>query len=191
MRDSITMNGMDVAGCREGSRRYPMSAATASGAGSGRHLRRFDGGHATKDLLRLADLTSEDLGRLRRLMVEFRSEPVAGHRAMQNGVVLCWFSPPAKSVADGVSAAGERLGGKSVVVDPFELRPRRVGSVENAARVLSSLGQVIVVGGLDEGELSRLAAAASAPVVNGFSDGHNPCEALAAVATLETARSVH
>jgi ornithine carbamoyltransferase len=106
---------------------------------------------------------------------------------MQHRVVLCWFSPPAKWVADSVSAAGERLGGRSVVVDPFELRPKRVGSIENAARVLSSLGQLIVVGGLDDRELGLLARAASVPVVNGFSRRHNPCEALAEMATLEAA----
>jgi ornithine carbamoyltransferase len=90
-------------------------------------------------------------------------------------------------VADSVCAAGERLGGRSVVIDPFELRPKRVGSFENAARVLSSLGQLIVVGGLDDEDLSQLAVAASVPVVNGFSHRHNPCEALAELATLEAA----
>jgi ornithine carbamoyltransferase len=164
-----------------------MSAPTGSSARPGHLAGRFDGHNATKDLLRLADLTSEDLSRLRRLTVEFRSHRVDHHGVMQHGVVLCWFSPPARWVADSVSAAGERLGGRSVVVDPFELRPKRVGSVENAARVLSSLGQLIVVGGLDDEELSRLAAAGSVPVVNGFSHGHNPCEALAEMATLEAA----
>jgi len=172
---STTMDAMDVA------------TAAASRVRPGRHTGRFDGRNATKDLLRVADLTSEDLSRLRRLTVEFRSHPVDHHPAMQDRVVLCWFSPPAKWVADSVSAAGERLGGRSVVVDPFELRPKRVGSIENAARVLSSLGQLIVVGGLDDGELSQLAGAASVPVVNGFSHRHNPCEALAEVATLEAA----
>jgi ornithine carbamoyltransferase len=138
--------------------------------------------------LRLADLTSEDLWRLRRLTFEFQSDPEHRRGAMQDGVLLCWFSPAATWVADSVSVAGDRLGGTSLVVDPFELRPKRVGSVENAARVLSSLGQLIVVGGVQDEELSRFAAAATVPVVNGFSHGHNPCEALAELVTLEAGR---
>jgi ornithine carbamoyltransferase len=139
-----------------------------------------------KDLLRLADLASEDLLLLCRLMLEFQSEPERHSWSMQDGVILCWFSVSTDSVADSVSTAGARLGGRAVFLDPFELRPKRVGSLENAARVLSSLGQLIVVGGLDDGDVSQFAAAASVPVVNGFTEGNNPCEALAELATLES-----
>jgi ornithine carbamoyltransferase len=182
------MNGVDVAGYRDGFRRSAMSSATATRVRPGRHPEWFHGRKAAKDLLRLADLTSEDLWRLRRLTFEFQSDPRHHRGAMKDGVLLCWFSPPATWIAESVSIAGKRLGGTSLVVDPLELRARRVGSVENAARVLSSLGQLIVVGGLLDAELSRFAGAASVPVVNGFSHGNNPCEALAELVTLEAAR---
>ena len=170
-----------------------MSRATPTGGGGtvtaqvqpGRHLGWNHRSNMAKDLLRLTDLTSEDLWRLRRLTCEFGFDAEHHHGPLRDGAVLCWFKASTKWLAETVSAASERLGGRAVVVDPVELRPRRVGSVENAARVLSSLGRAIVVGGLEDGDLVRLAAAATVPVVNGFRDEHNPCEALAELATFE------
>jgi ornithine carbamoyltransferase len=151
----------------------------------GRHLGWFHRRNRAKDLLRLADLTSEDLWRLRRLTCEFSSNPEHHHRALRDGTVLCWFTSWSGGKADAVSVATERLGAVTLAVDPHELRPGRVGSMENAGRVLSSLGRAIVVGGLEDSKLGRLATAAGVPVINAFSDGYDPCEALAELVTLE------
>ena len=138
-----------------------------------------------KDVLRLADMTGEDLGRLRRFTIDFGADPEGRGGALRDGTVLCWLTVPSRGVSYIVSVATRQLGGAAVALDPDELRARRVGSLENAARVLSSLGRLLVVGGLEDHDVNRLAAAASVPVVNAFSDRHNPCEALAELATLE------
>jgi ornithine carbamoyltransferase len=150
----------------------------------GRHLGWFRRRNRAKDLLRLVDLTPEDLWRLRRLTFEFRSDPRRHYRALRDGTALSWFTTWSAGKADSVAVASERLGA-SLAVDPHKLWPGRVGSLENAGRVLSSLGRVIVVGGLEDRDLGRLATAASVPVINAFSDGHDPCEALAELVSLE------
>jgi ornithine carbamoyltransferase len=169
-----------------------MSRVTRGGRGSvvadvrpGRHLGWFHHDNRVKDLLRLVDLSSEDLRRLRRLTTEFGSDAERHRRAPRDGTVLCWLTAPSHCVAHNVFVASDRLGSTTVLVDPDELRAGRVGSLENAGRVLSSLGRAIVVGGLNDRDLGRLATAASVPVVNAFSDGHDPCEAVAELATFE------
>jgi ornithine carbamoyltransferase len=138
-----------------------------------------------KDLLRLGDLCSEDLGRLQRLAIEFAAEPARRRNALAGQTVLCWFTDPSFQVPETVSTAVNRLGGAIVVLNPEELHPSRIGSLENTGRVLSSLGQAVVVGGLTDHDLIRLAAAATVPIVNTSSEGHNPCEALAQLFTVE------
>ena len=142
-------------------------------------------GHAGKDLLRLGDLTSEDLDRLRRFTADFGADPDSRRGALGDGTVLCWLPAPGRAISSTVSVASRLLGGSAVALDPHELQAWRVGTLENAGRVLSSLGHLIVVGGLADHDLDRLAAAASVPVVNAWSAGHDPCEALADLAALE------
>jgi ornithine carbamoyltransferase len=140
-----------------------------------------------KDLLRLADLTSDSLRRVRRLIDEFRAEPEQRAQVLDGQTVLCWFASPTSPVVGTIARAVSRLGGAMVLVNPTDLAPSRVGTVENAARVLSRLGQLIVVGGLSDRDVVRIGLAADVPVLNAFSDGHDPCQALTDLVTVEQA----
>ena len=140
--------------------------------------------HST-NLLRLGDLTSEDLARLCHLAIEFRAHPERHSKALHGQTVLCWLGAEVPSVADTIARAVSRLGGAMVVVNPVDLEPARVGTVENAGRVLSRLGSALVIGGLPDHDLARLAESAAVPVLNAFSDRNDPCQALADLVTVE------
>ncbi len=133
----------------------------------------------------MGDLGDEDLSRLRKLMCDFRANPIPPRPALSESTVLCWSTPASPPTVAGFETAVGWLGGKSVVVNPEELSEVRVGAIENAGRVLSTLGNLLVVGGLADTDLERLAAAATASVVNAFSEGHDPCQTLALLAELE------
>ena len=137
------------------------------------------GGTSGICLLRLSDLTTTDLQRLLRLVTEFRANPSSCHRTLEGQTVLCWLDVPAPAVAATIAAAVSRLGGDMVLANPADLVAARVGTIENAARVLSRLGHIIVLGGLSQRDITRFAVAAEVPVLNAFSDDHDPCRALA------------
>jgi ornithine carbamoyltransferase len=137
------------------------------------------------NLLRLGDLTSEDLARLFHLAIDIRAHPKRHSKALQGQTVLCWLAAEVPSVAGTIARAVSRLGGATVVVNPVDLEPARVGTVENAGRVLSRLGSALVIGGLPDDDLARLAEAASVPVLNAFSDRNDPCQALADLIAVE------
>jgi ornithine carbamoyltransferase len=151
----------------------------------GRHIGRRRHASHSKDLLRLGDLTSDDLARLRHLVSEFRANPGRRDKALEGQTVLCWLGMPAPSVVDNVATAVGRLGGATVLVNPIDMAATRVGTVENAGRVLSRLGALIVLGGLPDHDTVRIATAASTPVLNAFSDFNDPCEALADLVMVE------
>ena len=99
--------------------------------------------------------------------------------------MLCWLDVPAPAVATTVAEAVGRLGGAMVLANPAVLVAARVGTIENAARVLSRLGDMIVLGGLSQRDITRFAVAADVPVLNAFSDDDDPCRALADLADAE------
>jgi ornithine carbamoyltransferase len=178
--------------CSSGPERRDTSIMTTQASSAASHdahsARRFGRNHLNAhrpNLLRLGDLTSEDLARLCHLANEFRSHPDRHSKALHGQTVLCWLGAEVPAVADTVARAVNRLGGALVVVNPVDLEPDRVGTIENAGRVLSRLGRVLVLGGLPDDDLARLAKEAAAPVLNVFSDRNDPCQALADLFTVE------
>lgn len=140
---------------------------------------------SARSLLRLSDLTTEDLQQLLRLVAEFRATPYRRSRTLEDQTVLCWLDVPAPAVATTVAEAVGRLGGAMVLANPAVLVAARVGTIENAARVLSRLGDMIVLGGLSQRDITRFALAADVPVLNAFSDDDDPCRALEDLAAAE------
>ena len=143
------------------------------------------GGTSGRCLLRFSDLTTTDLQRLLRLVAEFRANPSSRRRTLEDQIVLGWLDLPAPAVAATIAEAVRRLGGAMVLSNPALLVTAQVGTIENAARVLSRLGHLIVLGGLPQRDVTRFAVAAEVPVLNAFSDDDDPCRALADLADAE------
>ena len=146
---------------------------------------RCHGGTSGRCLLRLSDLTNTDLRQLLRLVPEFRANPYSRSRTLEDQTVLCWLDFPAPAVAATIAEAVRRLGGAMVLANPALLVTAQVGTIENAARVLSRLGHLIVLGGLPQRDVTRFAIAAEVQVLNAFSDQDDPCRALADLADAE------
>jgi hypothetical protein len=75
--------------------------------GVGQHLGWFHRRNHANNLLRLADLTSEDLWRLRRLTLEFRADPGRHDKILAEETVLCWFTGRSPEIAKTASTAVE------------------------------------------------------------------------------------
>jgi ornithine carbamoyltransferase len=68
------------------------------------------------------------------------------------------------------------LGGHPLYLNRNDIQLGRGESVEDTARVLSRFVHGIVIRTYDHGEVERLAAASSVPVVNGLTDLLHPCQ---------------
>src|SRR5580658_706102 len=68
------------------------------------------------------------------------------------------------------------LGGHPLYLNRNDIQLGRGESVEDTARVLSRFVHGIVIRTYDHGEVERLAAASSVPVVNGLTDFLHPCQ---------------
>ncbi|MCX6020772.1 MAG: ornithine carbamoyltransferase, partial [Chloroflexi bacterium] len=130
----------------------------------------------TKDLLSIADLTSEDAWRIIRLALALKR---GGARPLLAGQSLAMiFEKPSLRTKVSFDVAMYQLGGHAVYLGPQEIGLGQRESVADAARVLSRLCDGIMARVFKQAVVEELARYASVPVVNGLSDDEHPCQAL-------------
>jgi ornithine carbamoyltransferase len=137
-----------------------------------------------KDLLRIADLTSDDLTHLLRLSEQVQQDPHAWPELLGGDTVITYFAKPSTRTRLSFGSAISHLGGVPEVVGPAELQLGRGETIEDTARVVSRYARAFVIRTFDDDDVRRFASAASIPVVNALTDLHHPCQALADLLTL-------
>ena len=135
-------------------------------------------------LLRIADLTPDELHRLLDLAAAMKEDPNGWHDALAGTSVACYFSKPSTRTRISFEAAVHRLGGLPIMLRPDELQLGRGEPIADTARVMSSYCSAIVIRTFAQSDVEEMAAAASVPVINALTDDHHPCQALADLLTL-------
>jgi ornithine carbamoyltransferase len=138
-----------------------------------------------KDLLRIADLTGEDLQRLLAMAEAIHLDPHRHHGLLDGDTVITYFAKPSTRTRLSFGSAITHLGGTPEVVGPNELQLGRGETIEDTARVISRYARAFVIRTFADEDVRRFAAAAAIPVVNALTDGHHPCQALADLLTLQ------
>jgi ornithine carbamoyltransferase len=82
-------------------------------------------------------------------------------------------------------AAMRQLGGASVIATSTDMQLGRGETIEDTARVLSSMVDAIMLRAERHETMEALAGAASVPVINGLTPGSHPCQIMADLMTLE------
>jgi ornithine carbamoyltransferase len=94
------------------------------------------------------------------------------------------FSKPSTRTRASFTAGAYQLGADVMFVSEGEMQLGRGETVEDTARVLSSYLDGVVIRTYLQDDLERFAAAATIPVINGLTDEHHPCQALADLMTM-------
>ncbi len=137
-----------------------------------------------KDLLRISDLTPEDVEYLLDFAEELKRDRKLDHKLLRGQTVVLHFARPSTRTRLSFETAVARLGGTPVVIGPDELRLGRGETIADTARVMSSDASAFVVGIASDEDVRTFAENAVVPVVNARTDGHHPCQSLADVLTI-------
>ncbi len=94
------------------------------------------------------------------------------------------FQKPSNRTRVSFEVGMYQLGGHALYLNPDEIQLGKRETPSDTGRVLARYIDAIMVRTFDHEELEELAAAADVPVVNGLSDSHHPCQALADLLTI-------
>jgi ornithine carbamoyltransferase len=141
---------------------------------------------AGRDCLTLAEFSPEEvrlildealkLKMLRRSRIPFR--PLFGK------TLAMVFQKPSNRTRVSFEVGMYQLGGHALPLSPQEIQIGKRETPSDTGRVLARYIDAIMVRTFDHEELEELAGAADVPVINGLSDSHHPCQALADLLTV-------
>jgi ornithine carbamoyltransferase len=135
-------------------------------------------------LLCVCDLTCIELEELLDAAGRIKAEDNGSTGALEGQTLACFLDPPTTGLALSAAVAADRLG---MLVLTLPRRELEVGSGEplhDIARGFSVTAAALLIHSVPHRTLRRVAAHATVPVINGLSDEHRPCQALADLLTL-------
>jgi ornithine carbamoyltransferase len=133
-----------------------------------------------RHVLRVADLSADELGRVLALAARMKAEPSAWTGAFPGRALATVFEQPSAHTRASFAVAAHRLG-----MLPLELELGGGETVADTARVISGYAAAVAVHGVAQATVDEFAAHATVPVINALSDIHHPCQALADLLTLK------
>jgi ornithine carbamoyltransferase len=139
-----------------------------------------------RDFLTAADLDSDELTELLDLadhLKRLQAERVP-HRLLAGHTLVMIFQKPSTRTRVSFEVGMAQLGGTAVNLSADDMQLGRGESIEDTGLVLSRYADAVMIRAHDHEHVERLAAAASVPVINGLTDRHHPCQALADAQTL-------
>lgn len=134
----------------------------------------------------LTDWSSEEIKELldlaRQLKKEWKS---GGNKPVLKGKVLAMiFQKPSLRTRVSFEVGMQHLGGSAIMLGPDEIGFGKRESTADIARALSRYVHGIMARVFAHDDVLELARYATVPVINGLSDSHHPCQAMADMLTI-------
>jgi ornithine carbamoyltransferase len=137
-----------------------------------------------KDFLRLWDFSSKEIYFILRRSLELKSGKDANKCPLIGKSIGLIFEKASTRTRVSFEVGIYQLGALAIYMNPNEIQLGRGETIHDTAKVLSRYLDAVVIRTFNHGTLIDFAASSSIPVVNGLSDLHHPCQALADLMTI-------
>ena len=137
-----------------------------------------------KDFLTLTDLTSDALSDLIKRAVDLKAGKDRSSCPLIGKNIGLLFEKPSTRTRVSFEAGIYQLGGNTISMSRDELQLGRGETMQDTAKTLSRYLDGIVIRTYSHPLLEQFAANSTIPVINGLSDIHHPCQALADLMTI-------
>lgn len=140
---------------------------------------------AVRHFLTLQDLTPAELKQVLDRAIEFKSE----HRQRQytdrfrNYVLGMVFEKSSTRTRVSFEAGMAQMGGHAMFLAPKDTQLGRGEPIEDSARVMSAMVDIIMVRTFGHSRIERFAQFSTVPVINALTDDFHPCQLLADMQT--------
>ncbi len=138
-----------------------------------------------RHFLTLLDFSPAELQQLIQRAIEMKAEHRAGtdQRAFGGTVLAMIFAKSSTRTRVSFEAGMAQLGGHAMFLSPQDTQLGRGEPVEDSARVISSMVDIVVIRTFGHDIVQRFAAHSSVPVINALTDDFHPCQLLADMQT--------
>jgi ornithine carbamoyltransferase len=139
-----------------------------------------------KDLLKLLDLSSDDILNILDTAADLKQKQKAGitHSYLQGKTLAMIFAKNSTRTRVSFETGIYQLGGHGLFLSGKESQIGRGEPIEDTARVLSRYCDGIMIRTFEQVEVETLAKYATIPVINGLTDFAHPCQVLADLLTI-------
>ncbi len=139
-----------------------------------------------KDLLKLLDLTREDIHEILDTadQMKFSQKHGIAHDHLKGKTLAMIFEKNSTRTRVSFEVGMYQLGGHALFLSGKESQIGRGEPVEDTARVLARYCDGIMIRTFAQAEVEELAQKASIPVINGLTDFAHPCQVLADLMTI-------
>ena len=139
-----------------------------------------------KHLLKLSDLTGEEITEILDLADQLKAEKKKGipHERLKGKTLGMIFEKSSTRTRVSFEAGMFQLGGHALFLSSRDIQLGRGESIKATARVLSRYVDGIMIRTFEQKEVEDLAKYGSVPVINGLTDFCHPCQILADLMTI-------
>ncbi len=140
-----------------------------------------------KDLLAISDLTPQDIGKILKRSAALKKLLKQGktRNSLKGKSLGMIFEKSSTRTRVSFEVGMYQLGGQALFLSPNDIQMGRGETIADTARTLSRYVDGIMVRTFAQETVEELARLASVPVINGLTDLHHPCQALADLFTVQ------
>jgi len=138
-----------------------------------------------RHFLTLTDLTSDELKQLLSRAIELKKLHRDGtqYQPLKNRVMAMIFEKSSTRTRVSFEAGMAQFGGHALFLSPRDSQLGRGEPIEDSARVISSMVDVVMIRTFEHEKVARFAEYSSVPVINALTDDFHPCQLLADMQT--------
>ncbi len=138
-----------------------------------------------RHFLSLRDLSSAELNGIIKRAIALKSLQKEGviYEPLKNKVLGMVFEKSSTRTRVSFETGIIQLGGQAIFLSPRDTQLGRGEPIEDSARVLSSMVDIIMVRTFEHSKIEKFAQYSSVPVINALTDLCHPCQLLADIQT--------
>ncbi len=143
------------------------------------------GRRCVRHFLQLTDLERDELEHLfrRTRLIKERFKNYVAYQPLADRMLAMVFEKSSTRTRVSFEAGIHQLGGSSIVLNTGETQLGRGEPIEDVARVVSRMVDIVMIRTFEHSIIERFASQSRVPVINGLTNEYHPCQVLADVYT--------
>ncbi|MBM5719665.1 ornithine carbamoyltransferase [Listeria ivanovii] len=137
-----------------------------------------------KDMLSLLEWNKAEIKEMIEHAVLMKTNPAHYSHILSGKILGMIFDKPSTRTRVSFEAGILQLGGQAIVMSSKELQIGRGEPIKDTAHVMSEYIDAIMIRTFNHHKVEELALHAEIPIINGLTDLHHPCQALADLMTI-------